>query len=335
MSLANPSINELAAFNKAVGDSLRLEVLRVLAEDAYGVLELSEIFDCRQSGMSHHLKLLAEAGLVAKRREGNSIFYSRAMTASVDQWRELQQELFAVLDPLVISGEVQERVVKVKADRAAQSQAFFEENAEKFKEQQDLIAEYPTYGGVVTELLGKAEPPAFSLALEIGPGEGEFLKVLSEKFSQVIALDNAPLMLKQAQQFCDQQKLENVGFINNDTAYLKNTHSIAVNKTDSLQLSENVDCVVMNMVLHHTPSPAEIFHDIACVLKAGGVLIITELCRHDQDWVKTSCGDQWLGFDANELQHWAVIAGLKQVKSHYFALRNGFQVQLQQFMKTS
>ncbi|MEG1214978.1 MAG: metalloregulator ArsR/SmtB family transcription factor, partial [Leclercia sp.] len=61
----------LAALCKASGDPLRLNVLRALASDSFGVLELAQIFAIGQSGMSHHLKVLAQAGLVATRREGN------------------------------------------------------------------------------------------------------------------------------------------------------------------------------------------------------------------------------------------------------------------------
>ena len=71
-ALPNPT-DALAAFCKAIGDALRLDILRVLRNDSFGVLELAQIFAMRQSGMSHHLKVLANAGLVSTRREGNSI----------------------------------------------------------------------------------------------------------------------------------------------------------------------------------------------------------------------------------------------------------------------
>ncbi|MAB98807.1 MAG: ArsR family transcriptional regulator, partial [Pseudomonadaceae bacterium] len=74
--------DELAALCKAGGDPLRLNVLRALSNDSFGVLELAQIFDIGQSGMSHHLKVLAQAGLVATRREGNAIFYRRALSAA-------------------------------------------------------------------------------------------------------------------------------------------------------------------------------------------------------------------------------------------------------------
>ena len=324
MSTSDHNFIDLAAFNKAVGDVLRLEVLKVLAQDAYGVLELSQIFDSRQSGMSHHLKVLAEAGLVAKRREGNSIFYSRALPLADQMLMPLQQQLYAVVDQLELASSTVLRVAQVKHERAAQSQAFFEQNAQKFKQQQDLIAEYPIYGEAVTHMLtqvvaGVEKHTSARTALEIGPGEGEFLPVLAVHFNDVLALDNAPAMLEHAREYCQQQELNNIQFVCDDTSYLRTL--------------DDVDCAVMNMVLHHTSSPADIFHHIAGCLADNGSLIVTELCRHDQDWAKAACGDLWLGFDTDELERWALLAGLQKGHSNYLALRNGFQIQLQQFIK--
>ena len=105
MNLPAPSIrpddcDELAALCKAGGDPLRLNVLRALANDSFGVLELARIFAIGQSGMSHHLKVLAQADLVATRREGNAIFYRRAqqdLIAGLPQYRE---SVLALLDKL-------------------------------------------------------------------------------------------------------------------------------------------------------------------------------------------------------------------------------------------
>ena len=84
MSLRIPQIrfdasDSLAALCKAGGDALRLNVLRALASDSFGVLELAQIFAIGQSGMSHHLKVLTQAGLLATRREGNAVFYRRSL----------------------------------------------------------------------------------------------------------------------------------------------------------------------------------------------------------------------------------------------------------------
>jgi len=312
---------DIAAFNKAAGDPLRLTILRVLAQDAYGVLELADIFQSKQSGMSHHLKVLSEAGLVTKRREGNSIFYSRALLGAGEALAPLYQQLYATIDQVAIAQEVLVRLQRVQEERVEASQQFFVQQAEKFKAQQDLIAEYPVYGEAVEDLLRNSGVVVNDLAVEIGPGAGEFLPILASQFQRVIALDNAPTMLEKAQWHCEQQGVKNIDFVDGDTRRLA-SQAVAAN------------CVVMNMVLHHTPSPADIFIDVANSLRVDGVFILADLCRHDQDWAKTACGDVWLGFDPDELTHWAQSAGLVRQRSNYLALRNGFQIQLQQFIKT-
>ena len=91
---------ELASFCKACADPLRLQVLRVLREDSFGVSELCSIFDIRQPALSHHLKVLAGASLVATRREGNSIFYRRAQLGQQPELDNLQSAIFQAADQI-------------------------------------------------------------------------------------------------------------------------------------------------------------------------------------------------------------------------------------------
>jgi len=90
---------------------------------------------------------------------------------------------------------------------------------------------------------------------------------------------------------------------------------------------------VINMVLHHVPSPAQIFDDVSHLLKTGGCLLVADLCHHNQQWAKEACGDVWLGFEPDDFSHWAQQAGLQTGQSQYIALRNGFQIQVRQFFK--
>ena len=306
MNQLSNNYTTLALINKATGDALRLEILRALASDAFGVMELCQIFDYRQSGMSHHLKVLAEAGLVSKRREGNSIFYSRMLPSKASPLFLLQQQLYRTLDQIPLPEQRVANVQQVKAERAALSQQFFASQGDGYREQQDLIAAFDIYGASVDQLLMNSPLPSLSHAAEVGPGDGEFLPFLSAKFQEVTALDNSATMLGQAKHYCEKAALSNIAFSCNDTQFFT-------------QHPQHFDCVVMNMVLHHTPSPADIFNDIAAGLKDKGVLIISELCRHDQDWARTACGDLWLGFDAEELEQWAQNAGLSSGQSQYIA----------------
>lgn len=309
---------DLAAALKAAGDPLRLEVLHLLAHDSFGVMELSRIFATKQSGISHHLKVLATAGLVATRREGNSIYYRRALPDTHDSRKELLESLFRTLDLQPLSPDIQRRLAEVQRERADASQAFFHENAAKFRAQQDLIASYDVYAEAVTELLDKTSLSSRQSALEVGPGEGEFLAVLAPRFERVIALDNSSSMLEKAAVSANQLELGNIQFIHGDTQ-------------SAVQQRLRADCIVINMVLHHVASPSRIFSDIAQLLNDGGALLITDLCHHDQQWAKEACGDLWLGFEPFDLTNWAQQAGFSEGLSQYIALRNGFQIQVRQF----
>src|SRR5690606_21967984 len=102
----------------------------VLAQNSYGVSELARIFDVGQSGMSHHLKLLSAAGLTTTRREGNSIFYRRAMVTPDGTWAALQRELFAGVDQLPLRALVLEHLQTIANERTQASRQFFADNAD-------------------------------------------------------------------------------------------------------------------------------------------------------------------------------------------------------------
>ncbi|WP_077407273.1 metalloregulator ArsR/SmtB family transcription factor [Microbulbifer agarilyticus] len=306
---ASDQIPQLAATLKAAGDPLRLEILRLLAQDSYSVLELCHIFDLRQPALSHHLKVLSQAGLVSKRREGNNLFYRR--TANSD----LLQQLFSGLDQLPLGADRAATVAQVAAERAEASRRFFADYGNRFREQQELIASYSVYGPQVAQLLKPGRH-----ALEVGPGEGEFLEELASRFGTVTALDLSQTMLERAQAFSDDKGLQNIEFVCDDTRA-------------AAARPESADCIVVNMVLHHTPDPAQIFHDLQKSLRAGGQLLITDLHDHAQDWARDACGDLWLGFTPQQLVEWAADAGLGKGRSVHSALRNGFQIQIQEFVK--
>ena len=310
--------DELAALCKAGGDPLRLNVLRALSNDSFGVLELAQIFAIGQSGMSHHLKVLAQAGLVATRREGNAIFYRRALAQGDQLGGALHAALLGEVDALELPADVQRRIAEVHGQRAAASQDFFARMAANFQAQQDLIAGLPQYRDSALALLDSLGFAADATALEVGPGDGGFLPELARRFDRVTALDNSPAMLELARLRCERDGLANV------------TLQLADALSDDYPAS---DCLVLNMVLHHFAAPAEALKQLAQRLKHGGSLLITELCSHNQSWAREACGDLWLGFEQDDLARWAMAAGLLPGESLYVGLRNGFQIQVRHFAK--
>jgi ArsR family transcriptional regulator len=320
-----PEITDhLAGFLKAAGDPLRLQVLQVLGQNSFGVLELCDIMAMKQSGMSHHLKVLAQGGLVEKRREGNSIFYRRRLPQGDNSEGALHAALLEELDDSSLDAQVAERLEQVQGQRAEQSRAFFARHAEQVDEQQELIADYGQYADQALELLTRASPdaPDGNSVLEIGPGDGQFLLELATRFDTVFGLDNAEAMLERARQNLTVAKRQNVQLILGEWP-------------TSATILPTVDAVVLNMVLHHLPAPASAIGAAARQLNDGGTLLITDLCRHDQHWAHEACGDFWLGFEEADLVDWAGRAGLALQESQFLALRNGFQVQVRTFRKSS
>ena len=316
--LAFEPVDALAALCKASGDPLRLSVLRALCNDSFGVLELAQIFAIGQSGISHHLKVLAQAGLVATRREGNAIFYRRALAQNEQLGGALHAALLEEVDSLPLPTEVQGRIAEVHSQRAAASQDFFARSAASFQAQQDLIAGLPQYRDSLLSLLDSLGFAATATALEIGPGDGGFLPELARRFARVTALDNSPAMLELARLRCEQDGLGNV----------------ALQLADALNDDyPAADCLVLNMVLHHFAAPAEALKQLALRVQPGGSLLVTELCSHNQSWARQTCGDLWLGFEQEDLARWASAAGLVPSESLYVGLRNGFQIQLRHFAK--
>jgi ArsR family transcriptional regulator len=312
---------DLANLCKASADPLRLQVLRVLREESFGVSELCSIFEIRQPALSHHLKVLAGAGLVATRREGNSIFYRRSSLGQRAELEPLQNRIFECVDRIELPPATARRLAQLYRRREENSRNFFRDNAHKFRQQQDLIASYEQYAATVAQMLRDAPLARRDTALEVGPGDGAFLLELAPLFRRVVALDNAELMLAQATTRAASAGLDNVEFIHGDTGS---------RELDGL----GADCAVINMVLHHTPEPGRILEDVACCLAPGGVVLVTDLCRHDQGWARENCGDLWLGFDPQELGAWAREAGLEDIASVYLAQRNGFKVQVRLFGHT-
>lgn len=304
---------------KALADRLRVNVLRILKEDSYGVLELCCILDMAQPALSHHLKVLFEAGLVARRREGSSIFYRRAPATT-----ELRRAMLAAVDTMTLPETQLAQVERIHAERNRRSEAFFAQHAHDFANQQARISDAAVYVPSVLELIDRAlgedaRAGAETTALEIGPGDGELLRLLAGRFDHVVGIDNQPAMLERCAAVA--AECANVRLLNRDFSSLP---SIA-----------RYRLVLAAMVVHHLASPARMFQHAKRLVGPGGHLVVIELCRHDHEWVREACGDLWLGFEPHELLDWAARAGFVRVESQFLAQRNGFQIQIHGFRNTS
>jgi len=300
---------------RAVADPLRADILRALSHDSFGVLELAHIFDVAQPALSHHLKILSRAGLVATRRDGNGIYYRRAQPKS-GALHDYLTNLYSTLDTFTVDDKLQRRMRDVHAGRAQRSRKFFADHAREFESQRELICVPDTYLPALRESI-EAATCARKRALDVGPGGGETLLVLAEQFDAVLGIDNSPEILERTRAAIGKSE-------RNITLRLKDFETLK---------SPRQDLVLFAMVLHHAASPRRFFEHAYELLNDAGVLIVVELVSHDQEWAKSACGDLWLGFDPAELDEWAADAGLAARSSQYLAQRNGFRIQIRTYQK--
>jgi 2-polyprenyl-3-methyl-5-hydroxy-6-metoxy-1,4-benzoquinol methylase len=274
------------------------------------VLELCRVLDIAQPALSHHLKVLHQAGLVTRRREGNTIFYRRA-PASPPMQEALHAALLEAIDAIDLPGAQRARIDAVHQARSRRSEAFFAEHADQFSSNQARISEAAVYVPSVLEIVERFRLGS-GTALEIGPGEGELLRPLAHRFDHVVAIDNARGMLEHsAGRIAD---LSNVRLLHKDVA--------------TLPERSEYQFVVAAMVVHHLPSPQRFFRQARRLLQRDGVLVVVELCRHEHEWAHVACGDLWLGFEAAELARWAANAGFGTGETQFLAQKNGFRIQI-------
>lgn len=317
------AIDPLVATLRACADPARLAILRLLARDAFGVQELGTILQLGQATVSHHLKTLVRAGLVAARRDGVHTFYRRAMAAD-GPGAAVHAALLRELDARPVSAELEPGRRAVFEARAARSREFFTRNSDRFDAARELIAAPGTYLPELAQML----PVRGDTVLELGPGPGEFLPELAARFARVVAIDVSREMLERARRCCESQALDNVLLLRGELP------DPAVPVTDAAlatALATPPEVVVCAMMLHHTPHPELLVGRCAARLAPGGQLLIAELCPHGQDWVHDACGDVWAGIDPEELGAWAAAAGLDAGPSQFLAQRNGFRIQLRRF----
>jgi len=314
---ASTSYEAFLNTTRAVADPLRADILRTLRKDSFGVLELAHIFDVAQPALSHHLKILNRAGLVATRRDGNGIYYRRAQPKPDCAMHDYVTHLYATLDGFEIDGVLRRRMDEVHADRAERSRKFFADHAREFADQRELICTPDTYLAALNELLDGATCGR-KRALDVGPGDGETLLVLAEHFDAVLGIDNSEEMLERARSGIRSAHPKNV------TLRLKAFESFKAPRQD---------LILFAMVLHHAASPRRFFEHAHRLLNGDGVLVVAELITHDQEWAKSACGDLWLGFDPVDLDDWAREVGFEPGTSQYLAQRNGFRIQLRSYQK--
>jgi ubiquinone/menaquinone biosynthesis C-methylase UbiE len=275
---------------RALADEIRLRIVKATLKEELSVAELVDVLGLPQSTVSRHLKPLRDARLVGTRREGTSVYY-RQGPALGEPW--LGGVLGGRLDELPSARRDAAALRRVIEARRTRSRVFFERMAGRYASL--------TQPGGGWEALAAALAAGFAgrHVADLGAGEGGLTMLLARFARRVTAVDQSRAMLDEVQARAKRQGVA------------ARVRTVCGDLEKVPMGPGSVDAVFLSQALHHAARPPLAVREAARLLKRGGQLVILDLARHEEDWVRRKLADQWLGFDSEELTAWMKEAGVR------------------------
>jgi ubiquinone/menaquinone biosynthesis C-methylase UbiE/DNA-binding transcriptional ArsR family regulator len=282
----------LTATLKAAAEATRLRILTLLAETELTVSDLTEILRQSQPRLSRHLRLLAEAGLVERFREGSWAFFRLGEHGSA---ADIARTLIARLDlndPIIARDR--ERLAAVRSARAAAAQTYFRGHAAEWDRIRKLhVADTAVEDAVRAAL---ADKPIRAL-LDLGTGTGRMLELFAPDIERGIGLDLSLDMLALARARLDRAGLKHCSVRHGDI------YDLALPR-------DSFDVVIIHQVLHFLDDSARAIREAARVLRPGGRLLVIDFAPHDLEFLREQHAHRRLGFSAEAVTQWLEAAGL-------------------------
>jgi SAM-dependent methyltransferase len=288
-------VRQAGELYRLLGDEARLRLLRMLAgrHGRLNVTELTAVLGIAQSGVSRHLRLLKEAGLVVEERGGGFSFY-RLSPGLLDGgfgglWPALQAQFTAAADSAALRGDdarLQE-VIRLR-----------KENFEMHGSDRAQFVPGRSWAAW-SRAIGLLLPPVD--VADIACGEGYLSVELAHWAKRVISIDRSSDVLKRAKALAERRGVKNI------TWKRGNMEKLPLE-------SGRVDVALLSQALHHAAQPAHAVSEAARIVRPGGRVLVLDLREHDQEWVRDRVGDRWLGFKDEQLERFLSDARLKDVK---------------------
>ena len=286
-------MKEASALFRLLGDEARLRLLRLLAKERLNVSELTAVLGIAQSGVSRHLGLLRDAGLVTEEREGGFTF----LRATQDGDDSRLGPVWTLLGTR-FEGARRSAVVRGDEARLREVLRLRRENAE-------------THGGVTgsgaRQLVPGRSWAAWSRGLglllpplrvaDLGCGEGYLTLEVARWAGQVIAVDRSTRVLDRARALAARRRVSNVEWRRGEI--------------DKLPLDAGaVDVALLSQALHHALDPKRALREAVRVVADGGRVLVLDLRAHTEEWTRGRLGDRWLGFSTEAVTEMMGQAGL-------------------------
>jgi len=275
---------------RAAAEPTRLRLLALAAGGAFCVHEFTEILGQSQPRLSRHLKLLCEAGLLVREREGANAWFAVPSGPAGGLTRDLIARLSAD-DPVLEADRRQ--AARVLAERARVASESFQRQGADWDEMRALDLPAAAVEAALLSLV----PAGSGRLLDIGTGTGRVLELLGPRVREGLGVDASTAMLALAR-----ARLARAGLPH-----------CAVRLADMYRLplpAGGFDLAVLQMVLHYAEAPERVLAEAARILAPGGQLIVIDLAAHRRAELAAKLAHRWPGFDDDTLARMLTEAGL-------------------------
>jgi ubiquinone/menaquinone biosynthesis C-methylase UbiE/DNA-binding transcriptional ArsR family regulator len=286
------SLDDLVLGLKAVGEETRLRILALLAEGDLNVSDLTDILGQSQPRISRHLKLLVEAGLVERHREGSWAFFRLAEnTAAAALARGIISRLDAVDERAAAD---RARLLAVRAARSQAAQVYFARHAADWDHIRALHAPEAAVEDAIRDIVGITPVRAM---VDLGTGTGRMLTLLAPIARRVVGVDASHAMLAVARAGLERAGLNRVELRQGDI------YAPPVERG-------GFDLVIIHQVLHFLDDPARALREASALLSPGGRLLVIDFAPHSHEFLRDAHAHRRLGFRREEVSEWLADSGL-------------------------
>jgi ArsR family transcriptional regulator len=284
--------NPLAIFS-ALADPTRLRILSLLRAMELSIGELAQVLGQSQPRVSRHVKILADAGIARRRKEGSWVFLGLGekdcvapLLAAIDAWNG-HADHWAVADIA--------RLAAVRADRARAAEEYFNAHADEWDAMRSLhVAESEVEAAICATLAGAP----IGRLVDIGTGTGRMIELFGGAADCSIGVDRSPEMLRLAREKLARAGLANVELRQGDMFALP-------------LLSGAADTVIIHQVLHYAQHPEAVIAEAARLLAPNGRLLVVDFGPHEKEELRTRHAHARLGFADAQVASWFAAAGLE------------------------
>ena len=274
---------------RAAAEPTRLRLLAICSEGELTVSEITHIVDQSQPRVSRHLKLLCNAGLLTRFREGHFVLYRAA--GQGDSAELVERLLNTIADDDEQMTIDRARMEKIKAERARRAADFLRFGAEDWERLREADVADAKINRVIVDMLNM---DAIGDLIDIGTGTGRMLKLLGPHANpnRAVGIDISPDMLAVAR-----SNLHSAGL---GKVMVRRANMYGLPYPDA-----SFDTVTMDHVLYQAEDSQRALREAARILRPDGQLLVVDFSPHED-----GMGDRAAVSD-EELHGWCASASLK------------------------